>query len=279
MKFYSFCLTFLIGINISMGFSQLTGSSWADVKKSGKGELTCVYYQTPGLVYEENGKMQGVCIDIMEEFKNYVNEKHNVTLNFNFEKKVPVFTNFISTVKNSKNIMGVCNTSITSDRKKYIDFSPAYMNNPSVLLSNQEAGKLSDFSSMASNFEGYKAVIIKGSTHEKYLKKIADQYFPDLTIEYANSGSEVNTKLRGNDKYFTLIDFTEYFDAVRKKMNVTRHPVPLNELEDQLGFIFPKGSDWTSAWEEFLTPEFKESVKYKKIVADNLGTSFVNLIR
>jgi len=62
-------------------------------------------------------------------------------------------------------------------------------------------------------------------------------------------------------------------------MNITRHPVPLNELEDQLAFIFPKGSDWTPIWQEFLTPDFKESVAYKKIVAENLGTSFVNLIK
>jgi ABC-type amino acid transport substrate-binding protein len=153
------------------------------------------------------------------------------------------------------------------------------MNNPSVLLSNQNAASLRDFSDMAENFKGYKAIVIKGSTHEKYLKKIADIYFPDLPIEYANTGTEVNEKLRSNSKYLTLIDFTEYFDAVRKKMKVTRHPVPLNELEDQLGFIFPKGSDWTTVWEEFLTPSFKESVKYKKIVAENLGTAFVNLIR
>jgi ABC-type amino acid transport substrate-binding protein len=279
MKLFSSFFTFLVVFSISMGFGQLTGSSWATVKNAGKGELTCVYYQTPGLVFEENGKMQGVCIDIMNEFKNYVSEKHNVALSFNFEKKIPVFTDFIGTVRSSKNIMGVCNTSITTERKNYLDFSPSYMNNPSVLLSNQNAGTLRDFSNMASNFEGYKAVIIKGSTHEQYLKKIASEYFPNLTIEYANSGSEVNAKLRSNAKYFTLIDFTEYFDAVRKKMNVTRHPVPLNELEDQLGYIFPKGSDWQSIWREFLTPEFKESVTYKKIVADNLGTAFVNLIR
>jgi len=276
--FTTLCLLFFV-FNLSISSAQLTGASWADVKTAGQGELTCVYYQTPGLVFEEDGKMKGVCIDIMDEFRQYLIDQYSVTVNFNFVKKVPVFTDFISTVRNGKNIMGVCNTSITSERKQYLDFSPAYMNNPSVLLSNSDAGTLRDFSNMAENFKGYTAVIIKGSTHEKYLKKIADRFYPNLEIEYVNSGAEVNQKLRSSGKYFTLIDFTEYFDAVRKKMNVTRHPVPLNELEDQLGFIFPEGSDWAIIWEEFLTPSFKESVKYKKIVADNLGTAFVNLIR
>jgi ABC-type amino acid transport substrate-binding protein len=279
MKSLAFYFSFLLIFTLSNGYSQINGKSWKEIKSAGEGTITCVYYQTPGLVFEENGKMQGVCVDIMNEFKNFVNDKYKVNISFDFEKKIPVFTDFINTVKNSKDIMGVCNTSITTERKQYLSFSPAYMNNPSVLLSNQNAETLRDFSKMEQNFEGYKAVIIKGSTHEKYLKKIANEYYPNLTIEYVNSGSEVNAKLRSNSKYFTLIDFTEYFDAVRKKMDVTRHPVPLDELEDQLGFIFPKGSDWQNVWEEFLTPAFKESVTYKKIVADNLGTAFVNLIR
>lgn len=269
-------------IFIFLGISaqaQINGSSWSDIKGKGQGELTCVYYQTPGLVFEEGGQMKGVCIDIMNEFQSFVKEKYNVNLEFDFKKKVPVFTDFINTVKNGKNIMGVCNTSITNERKKYLAFSPAYMNNPSVLLSNGNTPAIKELSEISSNFSDYKAIIIKGSTHEKYLKEISSEYYPDLDIEYANSGSEVNAKLRSGEKYFTLIDFTEYFDAVRNRMDVTRHPIPLSELEDQLGFIFPKGSDWEKIWGEFLTPAFKESVTYKKILADNLGTSFVNLIR
>jgi len=279
MKSFILFICAALLLNISNANSQISGSSWSAVKNNGKGKLTCIYYQTPGLVFEENGQMQGVCIDIMNEFKSFVNEKYKVQLEFDFVKKVPVFTEFITTVKNGKNIAGVCNTSITNERKQYLDFSPAYMNNPSVLLSNGNASAIRDLSQMSSVFDGYKAVIIKGSTHEKYLKKISDDYFPNLKIEYVNSGTEVNAKLRSSTPYFTLIDFTEYFDAVRKRMDVTRHPVPLNELEDQLGLIFPKGSDWDEIWREFLTPSFKESVTYKKIIADNLGTSFVNLIR
>jgi len=217
MKLFISILLFLINFNISTVFSQFTGDSWSSVKSAGNGELTCVYYQTPGLVFEENGKMQGVCIDIMNEFKSYVSDQYNVTLSFKFVKKVPVFTEFIKTVRNSDNIMGVCNTSITTDRMKYLDFSPAYMNNPSVLLSNHDAPVLRDLTNMSDNFNGYRAVIIKGSTHEKYLKKLSEHYYPNLSIDYAESGAEVNSKLRNDTKYFTLIDFTEYFDAVKRK--------------------------------------------------------------
>lgn len=275
---YLFVLTLVLFV-VSPNFAQFKGESWSKVKSNGSGELSCVYYQTPGLVFKEDGKMQGVCIDIMNEFKKYVKSQYQVELTFNYLKKVPVFTDFIQTVRNGQDVMGICNTSITSEREKYLDFSPSYMNTPSVLLSNNDATVIRDFSQMEEVFKGYKAIIIKGSTHEKYLEKIAKEYFPSLEIEYLKSGEEVNAKLRSQEKCFTIIDFTEYFSAVRDKMNVTRHRVSLDELEDQLGFIFPKGSDWAKVWEEFLTPAFKESIVYKKILADNLGSSFVSLMK
>ncbi|PTB97872.1 hypothetical protein C9994_00660 [Marivirga lumbricoides] len=258
---------------------NLKGESWQQVKSKGAGTLSAIYYSTPGLVYKEGGIMKGVCIDIMEEFRKFVKEKHGVNLKYKFLKQEQVFSKFIDGVKTSENVMGVCNTSITSDRKKFLGFSPPYMNNPSVLLSNSEAPIIKDLNELSTTFADYKAIIIKGSTHEKFINKIKDQYYPSLTIELVNSGVEVTNKLKSSTSYFTLIDFTEYYDAVKRHLDIKRHNVPLEELEDQLGFIFPKNSDWVTVWNEFLTPEFKTSVTYKKIVADNLGTSFVNLIK
>lgn len=278
MRTYVFLLLSLF-CTFGISAQTLKGESWQQVKSKGAGTLAAIYYPTPGLVYEEGGIMKGVCVDIMEEFKKFVKEKHSVDLKFKFLKEEQIFTKFIDGVKTAENVMGVCNTSITSERKKFLGFSPSYMNNPSVLLSNNSAPIIKDLNELSSAFANYKAVIIKGSTHEKFINKIKDQYYPSLNIELVNSGVEVTDKLKSSSNYFTLIDFTEYYDAVKKRLDIKRHTVPLEELEDQLGFIFPKNSDWVSVWNEFLTPEFKTSVTYKRIVADNLGTSFVNLIK
>ncbi len=276
LLFFSLLIFFSGYIAIAQNYK---GESWQQVKSKGTGTLSAIYYSTPGLVYEEGGTMKGVCVNIMDEFKKYVKATHNISLDYKFIKREQVFSRFIEGVKSAENVMGVCNTSITEGRKKYLSFSPPYMNNPSVLLSNGNAPATKSLDELSTNFAGYKAVIIKGSTHEKYINEIKSQYYPELNIEFVNSGQEVNKKLREGANYFTLIDFTEYYDAVKKKLDVTRHNIPLNELEDQLGFIFPKDSDWVKVWNEFLTPEFKNSITYKKIVADNLGSSFVSLIK
>ncbi len=271
-------LFLFVCVHVATG-QNYKGQSWQEVKSKGAGTLSVIYYATPGLVYEEGGSMKGVCIDIMDEFKKYVKEQHNVNLEYKFMKREQVFTRFIDGVKKAKDVMGVCNTSITEERKQYLGFSPPYMNNPSVLLSSGNAPAIKTLEELAGSFVGYKAVIIKGSTHESYIKEIKAKYYPDLVIEYVNSGEEVNNILKENNNYFTLIDFTEYYDAVKRKLDIKRHNIALNDLEDQLGFIFPKNSDWVKVWSEFLTPEFKNSIIYKKIVADNLGSSFVNLIK
>jgi ABC-type amino acid transport substrate-binding protein len=276
----SLFLSLLIFTSAQIAIAQnYKGESWQQVKSKGSGTLSAIYYSTPGLVYEDGGTMKGVCVDLMDEFKKYVKEKHNVSVDYKFIKREQVFSRFIDGVKNSENVMGVCNTSITEDRKNYLSFSPPYMNNPSVLLSNGAAPALKSLEDLSTTFSGYKAIIIKGSTHEKYINQIKAKHYPDLIIEYVNSGEEVNAKLRQNANYFTIIDFTEYYDAVKKKLDVQRHNISLDELQDELAFIFPKNSDWVRVWNEFLTPEFKSSITYKKIVADNLGSSFVNLIK
>jgi hypothetical protein len=46
-----------------------------------------------------------------------------------------------------------------------------------------------------------------------------------------------------------------------------------------LGFVMSKQSDWDVIWNEFLNPEYRKIVSYKKIISKNLGATFLNLVR
>ena len=66
-------------------FSQnYTGDSWAQVKAKGSGKISLAYVETFGFVYQDNGKLTGVCVDIISDFINYVNEKKKVKLTSEF---------------------------------------------------------------------------------------------------------------------------------------------------------------------------------------------------
>ena len=112
----------------------------------------------------------------------------------------------------------------------------------------------------------------------QYIDKIKKQYYPSLNVVYAASSESVIKHLTSNPKVFSILDFTEYVGVVRKKLPVKRHDIDLGNAEE-LGFIMAKQTDWDEVWNEFLTADYRKSVRYKKIIADNLGSTFLNLVR
>jgi hypothetical protein len=131
---------------------------------------------------------------------------------------------------------------------------------------------------MSKTFSGFSAQVITGSTHVKYIEEIKKQYFPSLQVTYATSSESVIKNLSTNTKLFSILDFTEYIGVVRKKIPVKRQDVELGNPEP-LGFIMSKQTDWDVLFKEFLTEEYRKSVRYKEIIADNLGTSFLSLVK
>lgn len=260
-------------------FSQVyKGDSWATVKSNGSGKLSIVYYEQPGLIFNTDGKMKGVCVDILSDFQKYVESRHGKKLTIEYVGEEKEFSNFLKTCQNTPNIIGVTNTSITDERKKVMKFSPPFMTTQLVLLTNKNAPALMKLEDLSKTFNGFSAQVITGSTHVKYMEDIKKQYFPSLQVTYATSSESVIKNLSTNTKLFSILDFTEYIGVVRKKIPVKRQDVELGNPEP-LGFIMSKQTDWDVLFKEFLTEEYRKSVRYKEIIADNLGTSFLSLVK
>jgi hypothetical protein len=120
--------------------------------------------------------------------------------------------------------------------------------------------------------------VISGSTHVKYIEQMKKEHFPTLKVTYAPSSESVIKNLSTDTKLFSILDFTDYINAIRKKIPVKRQEVELGNPE-ALGFIMSKQSDWDDLFNEFLTEEYRKSVRYKEIIAENLGSSFLSLVR
>ena len=67
-------LVFIIATTLNFAFAQtVTGDSWSTVKSSGAGTLGIVYYEQPGLISKmPDGKLKGVCVDIVSDFAAFV---------------------------------------------------------------------------------------------------------------------------------------------------------------------------------------------------------------
>jgi ABC-type amino acid transport substrate-binding protein len=272
-------LLLVLSLSVQICMSQkFQGDTWAKVKSTGSGTLTVVYYEQPGLIYSEGGKVKGACVDIVTEFVNYVQTKHGKKITVNYAGNEPVFTQFLKVVEKTKDVLGVSNVTITEERKKLLKFTPPFLSNPIVLLTHKDAPVLGSVSEIGTKLNGYKAEVIGGSTHVKHMDKIKKDFMPGLSITYGSNGSAILKKVANDPRLFTILDFTEYVDATRKNMPIKSQNVNFGEAE-QLAFIMAKESDWDEPWKEFLTPDYRKSVKYRKIIADNLGSTFLTILK
>jgi ABC-type amino acid transport substrate-binding protein len=268
----------LFGVSLQVTAQTYKGDSWASVKSSGTGTLAVVYYEQPGLIYKAGGAMKGVCVDILSDFQKYVETKHGKKIKIDYVGEEKEFSNFLKIAETTPNIIGVTNTSITEARKKIMKFSPPFMTTQLVLLTNKNSPALFKLEDMPKTFNGFTAQVITGSTHVKYIEEIKKKYYPALQVTYAASSESVIKNLSNNPKLFSILDFTEYIGVVRKKIPVKRQDVELGNPEP-LGFIMSKQTDWDVLFKEFLTEEYRKSVRYKEIIADNLGSSFLSLVK
>jgi ABC-type amino acid transport/signal transduction systems, periplasmic component/domain len=274
-------ILFVVAAFIVTHFSyaqKYKGDSWASIKASGSGTLSVVYYEQAGLIQDTNGKPTGLCVDVLADFVAFVETKHGKKITVQYVGKEPVFSEFLLAAQNNTNVLGVTNVTITEERKKILKFTPPFISNPVVLITHKDAPTVASFAELSTKLDGYTTEIIAGSTHVKHINKIKKDNWPSLSIAYGPSGQEIIKKITTQPKLFTILDFTEFVDATRKRLPVKKQDLDFGSPE-QLAFIMSKQSDWDAIWKEFLTDEYRKSPKYRKNIADNLGSAFLSILK
>jgi ABC-type amino acid transport substrate-binding protein len=275
----SFLLLFLAAISIVAFPQKYKGQNWAEIQPGASGKLTVIYIEQYGLIYKDkSGKMKGVCVDILSDFARYAKEKYGKNITVQYAGEEPEFATFLSISQNTPGILGVTNTTITEERKKIFKFSPPFMMNRLVMLSHNSAPSVTSLPDLPIKLAGFSAQAIEGSLHVDYIQKIKAEYMPSLNITYATTGRDILKNITTNKKLFTVIDLTEFIEAVHNKLPVKNHPVNVGIVEE-LGFIMSKQSDWDTILKEFLTPEYRNSSRYRQIITENLSPTFLALVK
>ncbi len=263
----------------NMVFAQkYSGDSWATVKSKGSGTLGVVYYPQAGLIYEEGGKMKGVCAELLNEFTSFVQTKYGKSITVKYLGAENVFNDFLKVCQSTSNILGVTNVTVTDERKNLMKFTPAFLSNQETLITHKDAPTVDNLKNISTDLAGYTAKVISGSVHVKYMEAVKHENFPALNITYGPSGPEILKEISANPKVFTILDFTEYVDATRKQLPIKRQNVAIG-IPQELAFAMAKQTDWDKIWKEFLTPEFRKSEKYRKIIAANLGGAYLSVLK
>ncbi|MEJ2005508.1 MAG: transporter substrate-binding domain-containing protein [Cyclobacteriaceae bacterium] len=255
--------------------AQFSGDTYAEAKKAGKASWTLTFANAPGFIYKDGqGKISGITVDLMEKFKDFVEEKEGIQISMTYKSSDPEnFTKFLADVKQARGgVFGLSNTTITRERMRSYRFSPAYITNIGLVVSHKDVSMLENISEIRNKFSGMTAVTVKNSTNAKRLLAIREKHWKDMKIEYVSSFQEAMDAVCNSNTKFTDIDFTYYLSAVQARKPLKRHPGGDN-LTEKFGIIMPKSNDWAPLLKEFMESGFVGSIEYKKIVANNLGQS------
>jgi ABC-type amino acid transport substrate-binding protein len=264
------------------GFSasaQLKGDSFADAKTKGSANVIFTFVETPGFVAKEGAEVKGFCVDLMAEFGNWLQKEEGIVLkpilNDKNSKNFPLLMDELKSAGGG--VFGLGTFTITEERKNSYAFSPPYINNITILLTNKNVPNLNSLEEISTGFSGMTMATVKGSLHERRLLKIKEDYFPQVEVKYVGSFNEVLQELVENEKAFTELDFTYYLASLKSRIPVKRHPVGDGTAEE-FGIIMPKSTDWAPVMARFMNSGFMESTAYRKLIADHLGQHAVKLL-
>ncbi len=269
----------MIGLNTT-GWAQLKGDTFAQAKSTKTANVVYTFAKTPGFIYAQTGgKYAGICVDIMNAFENYVQSKYGIKIKASYQLAPgDNFTRMLASVKAGQGgVFGLGNITITDARKRMYNFSPAFINNISLLVTNKSVPTLTKLDDMASAFAGMTAYTVKGSTNEIEFYRWKKQYFPGIKIAYVGSFGEAVNKVAADPKAFTNVDFTYYLDAIKDKKPVKRHAAGASNSEE-FGILMPKSNDWAPVLSEFMNSGFLTSPAYKAIIRKHLGESAIKLL-
>ena len=259
--------------------AQLNTDSFDSARESKSANWSYLYYEAPGFAAKNSeGEWAGVSVDIMSAFKKYVESKYGIEIKISQQIHHDDFSQFLSDIKTSKGgVFGLSSTTITEDRKMEYTFSPPYITNIGMILSNDNVPTLLEIENIAEKFQGMTAVTVSNSTNEQRLLEIKEKYFNDLEIEYVPSFEQAMEEVIKDQNKFTNVDFTFYFEAIQKWKPIKRHPGG-DDPTEQLGIIMSKLNDWQPLLEEFMNSGFLGSEEYKMIISKNLGSQAMRFL-
>jgi len=258
------------------------GDSWGQVKQVGQGTIALAYVETPSFVYKDkSGNLTGISVDIMGDFVTWVNENKKVKLQSKFVGDGTSFRGMYDKVKVSTGgVFGLGNITITEERKKEVKFSPPFITNFAILITQGNVPTLAKLEDIPTTFSKLTAYTAKGTLNEKRILELKQKYYPGMKIVTVATSPEAFTKVFNDPNSFTYLDLAFYLEAVQERKSVKRHPVG-DVASEKFGFTMPMNSDWGPLFDEFFKANggYTNSARYREILTRHLGETGVKLLQ
>jgi ABC-type amino acid transport substrate-binding protein len=257
-----------------------SGDTWARVKTAKTGTVSLAYVETPSFVYKDkNGNLTGICVDIMNDFVNWVKTTKGVSLSSRFLGDGTSFSAMYEKTKSANGgVIGLGNITITEQRKKEVKFSQPFITNFAILTTQTSVPTLTRLDDIQKVFQNFTAYTAKGTLNEKRVQEMKAKYYPAMKVSPQTTSQEVLEKVFVDANAVAYLDLAFYIEAVQMKKPIKRHPIG-DKAAEQFGMIMPLNSDWAPVLDEFLAGGYMNSKEYKSILVKHLGEAGVKLLQ
>lgn len=259
---------------------QQKGDSFAQAKQTGAGNLVYVHANVNGFASNgASGDPEGLLIDVMKGFEDYVSTTHGIDLDISYvSAKDNDFKLFLKEVQSSEGgVFGLSNTSIREERKAILQFSPAFLNNISVLVSNASFPTLSSLDQISEAFADKTGYGVESTTNYGRMMKVKQELFPSMVIRSVNSSKEIIQNAIQDTNGFGFVDIHYYLEALNDGKPIKRHAVGDNP-GDKFGIIMPLDSDWEPVLKAYLESGVFKTPEYREAVIKHLGKGALRML-
>ncbi len=251
--------------------------SWETAQADGRGTLKVFIQEEAPFAFYEEGEFQGIEVDILRKFADWVYSRHGVHLSIEF-KRYRQFVRLYEDVLSTENVVGAAFVTINDLRSKEVQFTPTYLQNASVLVSPVAFPTMSSFKQFERIFGEKTALVIRGTTHEKRLMEIRDEYHDGMRVKYVEEPEQMLPHLLSEDRnYYAMVDLITFWRFVKANNGGLKIHRAATVSQEQYGFILPQESDWYELFDSFFNEGFgfTASEDYENILRKYLGDELV----
>ncbi len=283
MRFYYRAIYFLIAGMILFTIplqAQNTwkADSWEQVFAEKKGTVTALWYDIEPFIYKNSkGQLEGVEYEIMESLKTYLKNRYGIALNIDWVN-AQSFENIYEQVKQTKDkgVFGWSYYSITPERKKEVQFSPAYMPDLNIVVTNNGEPVYATAQELTDKLKDMQAYTMANTTMDEDVLSLKSNFYKELKVARQVDDYEVMRNIAADRMGFGYVPLSVYIVGLQKGIKVKRQNV-LSTRREGFAAVMPKQSDWQQLLQEYFnTEEFR--IKAGDIVTKYLGSEVTDLV-
>lgn len=281
LKFITLSLAFL-AFSSAKVFTQSipSPSSWEQVKATGEGNMIIYWYTSrPFIMPNNEGQLVGIEYEIIQDFANYLENKHNVKINVFWVKE----ENFKKTfdkihLDGQSGTFAASAFSKTPYRQTKVNFTPTYLSDISVMISSKNIPIASTHEEFDQMFDKLTAITITGTTYEDDLINLKNTRKLNFDINRIPSEENILYTIQANESTFGYIDLPIYLMYFNNGSTVNLNRQNLFSIKREgYSMIYPKGSDWDEQIKAYFNdPQAQDNIQ--KIVSKYIDFEIYDFI-